>query len=98
MPKAWSDKDERQYTHIKRSLRQRGKSEDTAESIAARTVNQQRREENRTRNKTTQGTGNPNLPLEQRTRQQLYNRAKMLKIKGRSKMSKAELVTAIRNH
>lgn len=39
----WSNKDERQYKHIKKSVKQRGKSEDTAEEIAARTVNKQRR-------------------------------------------------------
>ena len=31
----WSNKDERQYKHIKKSVKQRGKSEDTAEEIAA---------------------------------------------------------------
>ncbi len=32
----------RQYEHIKESLRERGESEDTAEEIAARTVNKER--------------------------------------------------------
>lgn len=40
--KAWSDKRERQYEHIKEGLRDRGESEDTAEEIAARTVNKER--------------------------------------------------------
>ena len=96
MPDAWSDKDERQYEHIKDSARDRGKSESRAKEIAARTVNKQRREEGRTPNKTTQGTGNPNTPLEDRTRDELYNRAKELGIEGRSAMSKDELVEAIR--
>jgi hypothetical protein len=39
---AWSDKRERQYKHIKSNLKQRGRSEDTAERIAAATVNQTR--------------------------------------------------------
>jgi len=39
---AWSDKRERQYDHIKSNLRKRGRSEDTAERIAAATVNQTR--------------------------------------------------------
>lgn len=96
MPKAWSDKDERKYDHIKESSMERGKSEDRAEEIAARTVNKERREEGRTPNKTTQGTGNPNTGLEARTKDELYNRAQELDIDGRSSMDKSELIEAIR--
>jgi len=96
MPNAWNDKDERQYQHIRKSVQSRGKSIQEAESIAARTVNKQRREEGRTPNKTTSGTGNPNKSLEQHSRQELYNRAKQLKIAGRSRMTKEELIRAIR--
>ena len=39
---AWSKKRERQYEHIKEGLEERGRSEDTAEEIAARTVNKER--------------------------------------------------------
>ena len=39
---AWSPKRERQYEHIKEGLLERGESEDTAEEIAARTVNKER--------------------------------------------------------
>ena len=39
---AWSAKRERQYKHIKEGLKERGESEDTAEEIAARTVNKER--------------------------------------------------------
>jgi plasmid stabilization system protein ParE len=98
MPKAWSAKDERQYEHIKDSSEERGMSEDRAEEIAARTVNKQRREEGRTPNRRTMGTGNPNLRLEQRSRDELYNQAKELDIRGRGQMTKSELVTAIRSH
>ena len=43
MPRGtWSAKRERQYEHIKDSLLERGKDEDTAEEIAARTVNKER--------------------------------------------------------
>ena len=41
---AWSPKRERQYDHIKDGELDRGRSEDRAEEIAARTVNKQRRE------------------------------------------------------
>lgn len=98
MPQAWSAKDERQYEHVKDSARESGKSEDRAEEIAARTVNKQRREEGRTLSgrKSTTGTGNPNRALEERSRQELYNRARQLDIQGRSRMDKSELVRAIR--
>jgi plasmid stabilization system protein ParE len=95
---AWSDKDERQYEHIKESAKKRGKSTERAKEIAARTVNKERREEGRTKSgrKSTSGTGNPNRSLEDRSKQELYNRAKQLGIEGRSKMSKQELVRAVR--
>lgn len=95
MPSAWSNKDERQYEHIKESALESGKSEDRAKEIAARTVNKERRQEGRTPNKTTQGTGNPNKSLQDRTVAELRNRARELKISGRSKMNKADLVKAI---
>ena len=97
MPDAWSRKDERKYEHIKESAQERGKSEDSAEEIAARTVNKGRREEGRTPNKTTQGTGNPNTSLESRTVEELRNIASDLDIDGRSKLDKDELVKAIRD-
>ena len=97
MPQAWSDKDERQYEHVKQSELDRGRSADEAKSIAARTVNSQRREENRTPNKNTQGTGNPNTPLESRSVDELSNRAAELNIEGRSQMNKDELIKAIRS-
>lgn len=92
----WTKKDERQYEHIKKSELDRGTSNDKAEEIAARTVNKQRQKEGRTPNKTTQGTGNPNLDLKDRTVQELRNLAAELDVEGRSKMRKAELVKAIR--
>jgi len=96
-PTAWSNKDERQYEHIKDSSMDRGASQSKAAEIAARTVNKRRRIEGRTPNRTTQGTGNPNRSLEERSRDEVYNQAKQLNIKGRSKMSKSELVSAVRH-
>jgi len=98
MPKAWSDKDERQYEHIKESAKERGRSESAAKELAARTVNQQRREEGRAESDQSRATGNPNSPLEERTKEELYNRAKELDIDGRSQMDKDELIAAIRKH
>jgi hypothetical protein len=96
MPKAWSNKDERMYEHIRDSAEERGATDDRAEEIAARTVNKHRREEGRTRNKTSQGTGNPNKALEDRTVVELRNIAADRGVKGRSKMKKDELVSTLR--
>ncbi len=95
--KSWSKKDERQYEHVKESELERGRSEDRAEEIAARTVNKQRQQEGRTRNETPGGTGNPSTQLENRTLQELRNRAEELDIEGRSSMDKDELIEAIRD-
>lgn len=96
MPDAWSKKDERMYEHVLESEKAKGTSEERAKEIAARTVNKQRRQEGRTPNSTTQGTGNPHTRLESRTVDELRNRAAELDIEGRSSMSKSELVEAIR--
>lgn len=98
MPKAWSKKDERQYEHVKESSQKRGASTKRAKEIAGRTVNKQRRREGRTPKKTTSGTGNPNVQLNERTRDELYNIAKDMEIKGRSMMNKSQLVKAINQH
>jgi plasmid stabilization system protein ParE len=98
MMPSWTSKDRRQYEHIKEGYEQRGKSDDRAEEIAARTVNKERREEGRTPNQRSEGTGTPRHGLESRTKTELENRARELHIDGRSKMSKDELVQAIRQH
>jgi hypothetical protein len=95
MPK-WTAKDERQYEHVKQSELRRGRGDAKASEIAGRTVNSQRRSEGRTPNVRTMGTGNPNTGLESRTRDELYNRARELKVRGRSSMSRGELILAIR--
>ena len=46
---AWSNKRERQYEHIKDSYKERGRSEDKAEELAARTVNRERRAKGETK-------------------------------------------------
>lgn len=97
MPKAWSSKDEKMYDHVRESELDRGMDPARAEEIAARTVNKHRREEGRTRNQRTEGTGNPTIGYEARTRDELYNIAKQKDIPGRSKMGKDELIRAIRD-
>jgi hypothetical protein len=97
VPEKWSEKDERMYEHVKESEKARGRSDDAASEIAARTVNKQPREEGRTPNTTTQGTGNPHSRLEDRTVDELRNRAREVNIPGRSTMRKKELIEAIRD-
>jgi hypothetical protein len=106
MPGAmWSDKRERQYDHINEGLLERGKDEDTAQEIAARTVNKERARagEARTASRTStedissgrRGGLRSHRGPGGRTRDQLYNEAKAKGIKGRSKMTKAQLARAV---
>src|SRR5690349_10083961 len=102
---AWSDKRERQYEHIKDGLLERGETEDTAEEIAARTVNKERaragesREASRSSIDDISSGRRGGLRSHRgpggRTKQQLYNEAKEKNIEGRSKMTKAELERAV---
>jgi hypothetical protein len=94
---AWSEHDEDQYEAIKSSELNRGVATAEAKEIAARTVNKRRRTEGRTPNRRTMGTGNPNQPLDRRSRDELYNQARELRIRGRGQMTKAELLSAIRH-
>lgn len=94
---AWNKKDQRQYEAIKEQQLEGGKDEDDAQEVAARTVNKRRRQEGQTPNTTTQGTGNPNTDLEQRTVDELRNLASKLEIANRSKLTeKKDLIRAIR--
>lgn len=102
---AWSPKRERQYEHIKEGLEQRGTSEDTAEEIAARTVNKERarageaREVSRTSiddiSSGRRGGLRSHSGSGGRTYDQLRNEAKDRGIKGRSTMTKAQLERAL---
>jgi hypothetical protein len=103
---AWNAKRERQYEHIKDSLEDRGTSHDKAQEIAARTVNKERarsgeaKESSRLsrtdmssgrRGGLRSGTDRPRG----RTKEQLYNEAKRMGIKGRSTMTKDQLQRAV---
>lgn len=103
---AWTDKRERQYQHIKEGLRARGEEEETAEEIAARTVNKERARageaEDASRLSTTDMSSGRRGGLRAsksgprgRTRDQLYEEAKALGIPNRSKMDKDELQRAV---
>ena len=102
---AWSKKRERQYDHIKEGLEERGRDEDTAEEIAARTVNKERarsgeaKESSRSSTEDISSGRRGGLRSHSgsggRTKEQLYNEAKDKNIKGRSSMTKAELAEAL---
>lgn len=102
---AWSDKRERQYEHVKEGLTDRGRDEDTAEEIAARTVNKERARagESEEASKTStddlssgeRGGQRSHQGAQGRTRDQLYEEAKRKGVHGRSKMTKEELRRAV---
>jgi hypothetical protein len=103
--RSWSAKRERQYEHIKEGLEERGRTEDVAEEIAARTVNKERARHGEARQTSRSSTDDISSGRRGglrshegaggRTREQLYNEAKKQHIKGRSKMNKAELERAV---
>jgi hypothetical protein len=103
---AWSNKRERQYEHIKDSLKESGASTDKAKEIAARTVNKERARSGEARQSSRlsrtdissgrrgglrSGTKRP----KGRTKEQLYNEAKSMGIEGRSTMTKEQLQRAV---
>jgi hypothetical protein len=103
---AWSSKRERQYKHIKESAKEQGASTKRAKELAARTVNKERARtgEARTASRSSKrdissgrrgglrsGTRRP----KGQTKEQLYNQAKRLNIKGRSRMNKQQLLAAV---
>ena len=103
--RAWSNKRERQYKHIKEGLKKRGTNEDKAEEIAARTVNKERARKGEAKrssrlSKTDISSGRrgglrSHRGPQGRTRDQLYEEAKKKNVPGRSKMTKAQLARAV---
>lgn len=97
----------RQYEHIKESAKDQGKSESTAEEIAARTVNKERARAGESRQRSKSSTGDISSSRRGglrgggarsergRTRDQLYEEAKRKNVEGRSKMTKAQLEKAV---
>jgi hypothetical protein len=96
----------RQYEHIKKSQRERGASEDRAEEIAARTVQKERARSGESRERSSSsvkdissgrrgGLRSGRSGPRGRTRDQLYNDAKRLKVEGRSRMNKRQLLAAV---
>ena len=104
--KAWSNKRERQYEHIKDSAKKGGASTKRAKEIAARTVNKERARTGEAKQSSRlsrtdmssgrrggkrSGTSGPRG----RTKEQLYNEAKRMNIAGRSTMNKQQLQRAV---
>ncbi|MDX1584039.1 MAG: Rho termination factor N-terminal domain-containing protein [Thermoanaerobaculia bacterium] len=78
-----SVKDDRQYE----ALRDQGYSKEKAARIA-----------NKGSRSKTGKKGGKSTKYEDRTKQELYEKAKQVGIEGRSSMSKSELINALRNH
>ena len=106
MPKkSWSAKRERQYAHIKDSLLKRGKVEEFAAEIAARTVNKERAQQGESEQASASSINDMSasrrggLRSHQgaggRTLAQLRNEATQRAVKGRSRMNKAQLEQAL---
>ena len=104
--KAWSAKRERQYEHIKEGEKKRGTPTKRAKEIAARTVNKSRARSGESRessrlSRTDMSSGrrggqrSGTTRAKGRTKEQLYNEAKRMNIKGRSRMNKAQLQRAV---
>jgi hypothetical protein len=103
--RAWGTKRERQYEHIKEGQLERGQDYDTAQEIAARTVNKERarsgeaKESSRLSKQDISSGRRGGLRSHKgpkgRTRDQLYEEAKKKNIPGRSKMNKAQLERAV---
>src|SRR5437667_4019072 len=103
--RAWNEKRERQYEHIKEGLEDRGRPDDEAEEIAARTVNKERAQHGEARSASRSSVRD--MPSSRRgglrshrgpggrTKEQLYNEARNKRSKGRSQMTKAELERAV---
>jgi hypothetical protein len=96
----------RQYEHIKESAKESGASTKRAKELAARTVNKERARsgESRDRSRSSLRGRSPSARGGQRsgtnrpkgqTKEQLYNQAKRLNVKGRSKMNKRQLQAAV---
>jgi len=95
----------RQYEHIKSSLRSHGRSADTAEEIAARTVNKERARHGESRESSRlsrqdissgrRGGMRSHRGPGGRTKAQLYQEARRRNIRGRSKMTKSQLQRAL---
>jgi hypothetical protein len=95
----------RQYEHVKRSERRQGRSESRAKEIAARTVQKERARSGESRQRSRASTRDISSGRRGgqrsgsggggRTREQLYNDAKKLNIRGRSRMNKRQLLAAV---
>jgi hypothetical protein len=103
--RGWNQKRERQYKHIKAGLRGMGRSEDEAQEVAARTVNKERARAGESEQASPTSTRDissgrrgglrSHRGPRGRTRDQLYQEARDKGVKGRSRMTKAQLERAV---
>ncbi|MFH8701550.1 plasmid stabilization protein [Streptomyces chartreusis] len=99
-------KRERQYEHVKKSVRDRGESPKRAEEIVARTVNKERARSGESKTPSKVSTRDPKSAsqrggqrshsgAEGPTKNQLYEEARNRNILGRSAMTKKQLQNAL---
>ncbi len=103
---SWSAKRERQYTDIKKSLLAHGRGAKLAEEIAARTVNKTRAQHGEAKEASAasvkdmspakRGGEHSHAGAQGRTYAQLYADAKRAGLAGRARMTKAQLVQALK--
>ena len=104
--KAWSEKRERQYEHVKESAKERGASTKRAKEIAARTVNKERARKGEAKTSSRSSTQDISSGrrgglrsgtnrAKGRPKEQLYNEARQRGIKGRSRMTTPQLQRAL---
>ncbi|MGH7612027.1 MAG: plasmid stabilization protein [Candidatus Dormibacteria bacterium] len=106
MPRGeWSAKRERQYEHVRDSVRGRGGPEKLAKEIAARTVNKERARAGESKASSRTSTADISSGRRGglrshrgpggRTKEQLLEEARRRNLRGRSRMSKAQLQRAL---
>jgi hypothetical protein len=97
MPTNWTQKQERKYEHIRDSERDQGASprrnKERAQKGQSRTASRSSTDDMPSSRRGGQRSGT-NRP-KGRTKAQLYNEAKQRGVKGRSKMTKAQLQRAV---
>ena len=104
--RAWSNKRERQYEHIKEGAKKQGTSTKRAKQIAAATVNKERARSGEAESSSRlsrsdmssgkRGGMRSGTNREKgRTKEQLYNEAKRMNVPGRSQMNKQQLQRAV---
>jgi len=96
MQHPWSSQDERRQEHGGEGERNRTFQRERGQDLGNRPLAGARHDHDRASREPTLSTGNPNVSYEDRTKDELYRLARERGIEGRSKMSKQQLIRALR--